>query len=113
MHQSSVPFPSLVSLVADPPSFSQAIKVVKRNNPRANRLRELRRQQSTFPPSDHTPLTARVSSTETKIRKEIAIMKKCRHANVVMLVEVIDDPISERIFMGNVPPLPFYSPCPL
>jgi len=64
-------------------------------------MRELRRQQSTFPASDHTPLTAKVSSTELKIRKEIAIMKKCRHANIVMLVEVIDDPISERIFMGE------------
>jgi hypothetical protein len=63
-------------------------------------MRELRRHQSNFPASDHTPLTAKVSSTETKIRKEIAIMKKCRHANIVMLLEIIDDPISERIFMG-------------
>lgn len=74
--------------------------MVHRHNPRANRLKELRKKQTNIPPSDHTPLTAKLSITELKIRKEIAIMKKCRHANVVMLLEIIDDPISERIFMG-------------
>ncbi|PCH42122.1 kinase-like protein, partial [Wolfiporia cocos MD-104 SS10] len=34
-----------------------------------------------------------------KIRKEIAIMKKCRHPHVVRLLEVIDDRLAEKIYM--------------
>ncbi|ORZ38441.1 kinase-like domain-containing protein [Catenaria anguillulae PL171] len=34
-----------------------------------------------------------------KIRREIAIMKKCIHPNVVQLVEVIDDPNSDKVYM--------------
>ncbi|KAH7341912.1 kinase-like protein [Rhizoctonia solani] len=40
-----------------------------------------------------------VSSTEAKIRREIAIMKKCRHENVVRLLEVIDDESNKKIFL--------------
>jgi len=42
-----------------------------------------------------------MSSTMNNIRKEIAIMKKCRHMNLVRLVEVIDDPQAEKIYMGG------------
>ena len=42
-----------------------------------------------------------MSSTMNNIRKEIAIMKKCRHMNLVRLVEVIDDPKTEKIYMGE------------
>jgi serine/threonine protein kinase len=35
----------------------------------------------------------------TKIKKEIAILKKCRHPHVVRLKEVIDDPGADKIFM--------------
>lgn len=35
----------------------------------------------------------------TKVKKEIAILKKCRHAHVVRLKEVIDDPSSDKIYM--------------
>ncbi|PWZ01902.1 kinase-like protein [Testicularia cyperi] len=38
-------------------------------------------------------------TTDQKVRREIAIMKKCCHANVVSLKEVIDDPQSKKIFM--------------
>jgi hypothetical protein len=42
-----------------------------------------------------------LSSTEHSIRKEIAVMKKCRHANIVRLFEVIDDPQQDKIFLGE------------
>ncbi|CAG8670875.1 7235_t:CDS:2, partial [Paraglomus occultum] len=38
-------------------------------------------------------------SNEQKIRKEIAILKKCAHPHVVRLIEVIDDPMSKKIYM--------------
>ncbi|KAI8053251.1 kinase-like domain-containing protein [Syncephalis plumigaleata] len=34
-----------------------------------------------------------------KIRREIAILKKCRHPNVVRLIEVIDDPQARKIYL--------------
>lgn len=37
--------------------------------------------------------------TDEKVLREIAIMKKCQHPNVVQLKEVIDDPHSRKIFM--------------
>ena len=40
-----------------------------------------------------------MSSTMNNIRKEIAVMKRCRHMNLVRLVEVIDDPQTEKIYM--------------
>ncbi|KAF9037714.1 kinase-like protein, partial [Panaeolus papilionaceus] len=50
-------------------------------------------------PSPHTPVTDRLNTTELKIRKEIAIMKKLRHPHVVRLYEVIDDRMKEKIYM--------------
>lgn len=38
-------------------------------------------------------------TTDQKVKREIAIMKKCAHENVVRLKEVIDDPQSKKIFM--------------
>ena len=37
---------------------------------------------------------------ESKIRREIAIMKKCDHPHVVALREVMDDPNSKKIYLG-------------
>ena len=34
-----------------------------------------------------------------KIHREIAILKKCRHSNIVALKEVIDDPDCEKIYI--------------
>ncbi|KAF5374043.1 hypothetical protein D9757_010051 [Collybiopsis confluens] len=40
-----------------------------------------------------------ILTTEQNIRKEIAIMKKCRHPHVVRLYEVIDDRKNAMVFM--------------
>lgn len=77
----------------------QAIKAVKRKNPKVDKLSMLRKRN--LPSSPHLPLTDQLGSTEHKIRKEIAIMKKCCHPHVVRLLEVIDDNLNERIFMGT------------
>ncbi|TCD61659.1 hypothetical protein EIP91_008107, partial [Steccherinum ochraceum] len=74
-----------------------AIKAVKRKNPKIDRMQQFRKKN--LPSSPHTPVTENLSSTEHKIRKEIAIMKKCRHPHVVQLLEVIDDRLSEKIYM--------------
>lgn len=36
---------------------------------------------------------------DEKVRREIAILKKCRHPNVVRLIEVIDDPASKKVYL--------------
>ncbi|KAF9202662.1 hypothetical protein BGZ49_007193 [Haplosporangium sp. Z 27] len=38
-------------------------------------------------------------SNEQKIRREVAIMKKCIHPHVVRLIEVIDDPNARKIYL--------------
>lgn len=38
--------------------------------------------------------------SEQKIRREIAILKKCQHPHVVRLKEVIDDPASRKIYLA-------------
>ncbi|KAI7893391.1 kinase-like domain-containing protein [Mucor mucedo] len=40
------------------------------------------------------------SESEQKIRREIAILKKCAHPHVVRLREVIDDPASRKIYLA-------------
>ncbi|CDH49821.1 upstream serine threonine kinase for the snf1complex [Lichtheimia corymbifera JMRC:FSU:9682] len=37
---------------------------------------------------------------EQKIRREIAILKKCAHPHVVRLLEVMDDPASHKLYMA-------------
>ena len=76
------------------------MKIVKRTNPRLDRLNKLRRKPP-IPPSGHTPLTEAISETERQIRKEIAIMKKCRHPHVVKLLEVIDDKLKSKIYLSE------------
>ncbi|RPA79641.1 kinase-like protein [Ascobolus immersus RN42] len=43
------------------------------------------------------PETAKAQ--ENKVRKEIAILKKCSHPNVVRLIEVIDDPTANKVYL--------------
>ena len=66
--------------------------MIKRTNPRV-KMKLLRKN---YQGQDGAPI---MSSTMNNIRKEIAIMKKCRHMNLVRLVEVIDDPQTEKIYM--------------
>jgi serine/threonine protein kinase len=72
----------------------QALKVVKRSNPR-DRIKLLRRNHQQT--AGERPL----GNTEHSIRKEIAVMKKCRHGNIVRLFEVIDDPQHDKIYLGG------------
>ncbi len=74
------------------------MKAVRRKN-KSDRLRKLRRNDN-IPRQPHLPLVDQLGSTEHKIRKEIAIMKKLNHPHVVRLLEVIDDPLNDKIYMG-------------
>ena len=77
---------------------------MKRNNPKEGKYRKMREQaQNGLPPrsSGHLPVVDRLETTEQKVRKEIAIMKKLRHPHIVRLFEVIDDRLKDRIYMGE------------
>ncbi|KAH9978436.1 kinase-like domain-containing protein [Russula vinacea] len=88
----------MLVLCAPFPILSQAIKVVSRHNPRADRLNQLKRKR--IPRSGpHLPVTDNLGSQEYKIKKEIAVMKLCRHPHVVRLVEVIDDKLYQKVYM--------------
>lgn len=77
----------------------QAIKVVERHPRKGRSLgAALRRANAAREAGVDVPNS---SSTETKIRREIAIMKKCHHENVVKLLEVIDDESNKKIFLGE------------
>ncbi|KAK6334302.1 hypothetical protein TWF730_003516 [Orbilia blumenaviensis] len=59
-----------------------AIKIVERNSrPRLGKVGQKK------------------GSQEEKVKREIAILKKCRHPNVVRLIEVIDDPSSKKVYL--------------
>jgi len=49
------------------------------------------------PPTPPIPLNPHLM----KISREIAILKKCDHPHVVKLKEVIDDPASDKIYLGK------------
>uniref|UniRef100_A0A0W0EUM7 Putative other/CAMKK/ELM protein kinase n=1 Tax=Moniliophthora roreri TaxID=221103 RepID=A0A0W0EUM7_MONRR len=79
-----------------------AMKIVKRDTKKAQRERQykqLRNRNSMPPRTDHVPVVDGIRTAEQEIRKEIAIMKKCRHPHVVRLYEVIDDRKNDQIFM--------------
>ena len=73
---------------------------MSRHNPRADRLNQLKRKR--IPRSGpHLPVTDNLGSHEYKIKKEIAVMKLCRHPHVVRLLEVIDDKLYQKVYMGQ------------
>ncbi len=75
---------------------------MSRHNPRADRLNQLKRKR--IPRSGpHLPVTDNLGSQEYKIKKEIAVMKLCRHPHVVRLLEVIDDKLYQKVYMGPSP----------
>ncbi|KAF8340532.1 kinase-like domain-containing protein [Cantharellus anzutake] len=67
-----------------------AIKMVRRVPKRKNLTSALRANRGGDPKLD---------SQEAKIKREVAIMKKCSHKHIVRLREVIDDALNEKIFM--------------
>ncbi|EKM58652.1 uncharacterized protein PHACADRAFT_88772, partial [Phanerochaete carnosa HHB-10118-sp] len=75
-----------------------AIKAMKRKNPKQDRMSLLRRSRLPRSPQ-HLSVANNLGATEIKILKEIAIMKKLRHPNVVRLMEVLNDNLKERIYM--------------
>ncbi|KAF9552301.1 kinase-like protein [Agrocybe pediades] len=75
-----------------------AMKSIRRDNPRAQQWKKLRRGR--LPASaDHTPMADKLNTVEAKIKREIAIMKKLIHPQVVRLYEVIDDRMASKIYM--------------
>ncbi|EPY52130.1 CAMKK/ELM protein kinase Ssp1 [Schizosaccharomyces cryophilus OY26] len=54
-----------------------------------------------IPKTERRPKLGRAnsSSQKEKVRREIAILKKCIHPNVVRLREVIDDPNSTKVYL--------------
>ncbi|KAF8519574.1 kinase-like domain-containing protein, partial [Gautieria morchelliformis] len=68
-----------------------AIKIMRRINPMYRRLPRSTRLAAPRPSAQQ--------ETESKIRREIAVMKKCTHQNLVRLREVIDDPASKKVYL--------------
>jgi SNF1-activating kinase 1 len=51
---------------------------------------------------DRYPKRRRLGKSQTpedKVKKEVAILKKCRHPNVVSLLEVVDDPAKKKVYI--------------
>uniref|UniRef100_A0A8H7Y4G9 Ribosome biogenesis protein tsr1 n=1 Tax=Psilocybe cubensis TaxID=181762 RepID=A0A8H7Y4G9_PSICU len=76
--------------------YELAMKVVRKSNNR-DRMKLLRRTYQQENPDGQPAM----NSTLNSIRKEIALMQKLRHANVVRLVEVLDSPSDEKIYIGG------------
>ncbi|KLO17113.1 hypothetical protein SCHPADRAFT_181401 [Schizopora paradoxa] len=100
-----------------------AIKVCRRKNPKDARMEALRKNNPTLHasngggmvrtgvfgklrggkivqgPAPGERLYDQLEGEEKKVLREIAIMKKCKHGQVVQLYEVIDDKLSHKIFM--------------
>ena len=55
------------------------------------------------------PLCPHLTLDFSDLKREIAIMKKLNHPNVVKLFEVIDDPKSENIYLGLYPFTHYFS----
>ncbi len=73
--------------------FKQAIKIVEKNPKKRGGLSLSKR----FAMAQET--TSFTNPHLEKIKREIAILKKCRHPNIVLLKEVIDDPRSDKIYL--------------
>ncbi|EJD07031.1 kinase-like protein, partial [Fomitiporia mediterranea MF3/22] len=85
-----------------------AIKVCRRKNTKEAKYEQLRqRNQGAIPRtvggfggvSTRPRLVDQLQSTEKKVLREIAIMKKCKHGQIVQLYEVINDRLTSKIFL--------------
>jgi len=80
------------------------MKIVMRDPPEAKIARKYKGfKNPRLPRSNSTPVVDQIHTVESKIRREIAIMKKCRHPHVVRLFEVIDDRQLNSIYMSAFP----------
>jgi [calcium/calmodulin-dependent protein kinase] kinase len=77
----------------------QAIKGVRKVNIQRDKIKKLRKVNQQVP-GNRDQAKSLPNSTMNSIRKEIAIMKKCRHPHLVRLFEIIDDPNAEKIYMS-------------
>ena len=66
-------------------------------------MAKLRQQNQILPRTNEgkTSVVDKVENAEKKVKREIAIMKKCHHGQIVRLYEVIDHRMSKSIYMGN------------
>ncbi|EKM78974.1 hypothetical protein AGABI1DRAFT_129239 [Agaricus bisporus var. burnettii JB137-S8] len=80
--------------------FPVAMKSVRRDTviDKYSRLKA-NRIALTAPAPSEPAVVDKLNTTELKIKKEIAIMKKLAHPNVVRLFEVIDDRMKEKVYM--------------
>ncbi|KAH8112734.1 hypothetical protein DFH11DRAFT_1545689 [Phellopilus nigrolimitatus] len=82
-----------------------AIKACKRKNPKEAKQEQLRqRNQGAIPRSNggfgtRPRLVDQLQNTEKKVLREIAIMKKCKHGQIVQLYEVINDRLMSKILL--------------
>ena len=53
------------------------------------------------PPSRFNPNKMANNTPMERIYREIAILKKLDHPNIVKLVEVLDDPMEDKLYMGT------------
>lgn len=53
-------------------------------------------------PSREDSSTATSNDPLHPVRSEIAILKKLNHRNVVKLLEVLDDPTDDSLYMGTL-----------
>jgi Serine/threonine protein kinase len=70
-----------------------AIKIVNRKSKKERPALRMRRNSS------KTQFNHQVNDYEMKIKREIAIMKKCNHKHIVKLKEVLDDQSSHKIYL--------------
>ncbi|KAJ7447081.1 kinase-like domain-containing protein [Mycena galericulata] len=90
----------LVEYNSDP--IPRAMKKIARNNKRTENMNRLRANNpGRVPPlprtADPSALVDRRGTEEAKIRREIAIMKKCDHPNIIKFFSFIDDQRSASI----------------
>jgi len=73
---------------------------MKRNNKEIDRYAQLAENARNRDPQRLSPVN-KVKTNEKKIRREIAILRRLNHPNVVSLIEVLDDPTKKRVHIGN------------
>lgn len=52
-------------------------------------------------PSRKSQGKAAIENPLNRVYREVAILKKLDHPNVVKLVEVLDDPTEDNLYLGN------------